>query len=74
MQFKSLVLAAILSLSHVQALTAKDVTNSISNITALSADTLDLVKGLNTENVEADGLVCLPIYSAAEPCTCASVS
>lgn len=65
MQFKSLVLAAILSLTHVQALTAKDVTNSISNITALSADTLDLVKGLNTENVEADGLVCPPIYSVA---------
>ncbi|KAH0529029.1 hypothetical protein TsFJ059_003831 [Trichoderma semiorbis] len=56
MQFKSLVLAAVLSLSHVQALTAKDVTNSLSNITALSTDTLDLVKGLNTENVEADGL------------------
>ncbi|KAL6820278.1 hypothetical protein J3E69DRAFT_341574 [Trichoderma sp. SZMC 28015] len=56
MQFKSLVLAAVLSLSHVQALTAKDVTNSLSNITTLSADTLDLVKGLNTENVEADGL------------------
>ncbi|KAL6803664.1 hypothetical protein J3E68DRAFT_391149 [Trichoderma sp. SZMC 28012] len=56
MQFKSLVLAAVLSLSHVQALTAKDITNSLSNITALSADTLDLVKGLNTENVEADGL------------------
>ncbi|PNP60015.1 hypothetical protein THARTR1_00039 [Trichoderma harzianum] len=56
MQFISLVLAAVLSLGHVQALTAKDVTNSISNITALSADTLDLVKGLNTENVEADGL------------------
>ncbi|KKO98183.1 hypothetical protein THAR02_09706 [Trichoderma harzianum] len=56
MQFKSLLLAAVLSLSHVQALTAKDVTNSISNITTLAADTLDLVKGLNTENVEADGL------------------
>ncbi|KAF3071450.1 hypothetical protein CFAM422_006298 [Trichoderma lentiforme] len=56
MQFKSLVLTALLSFSHVQALTAKDVTNSISNITTLSADTLDLVKGLNTENVEADGL------------------
>ncbi|KAJ4861476.1 hydrophobic surface binding protein A domain-containing protein [Trichoderma breve] len=56
MQFKSLLLATVLSLSHVQALTAKDVTNSISNITTLSADTLDLVKGLNTENVEADGL------------------
>lgn len=68
MQFKSLLLAAALSLSHVQALTAKDVTNSLSNITALSADTLDLVKGLNTENVEVDGLVCPPIYSA-QPCT-----
>ncbi|OPB41720.1 hypothetical protein A0O28_0102800 [Trichoderma guizhouense] len=56
MQFKSLVLAAVLSLTHVQALTAKDVTNSLSNITTLAADTLDLVKGLNTENVEADGL------------------
>lgn len=56
MQFKSLLLAAVLSLTHVQALTAKDVTNSLSNITTLSADTLDLVKGLNTENVEADGL------------------
>ncbi|KAK4081164.1 uncharacterized protein Triagg1_2696 [Trichoderma aggressivum f. europaeum] len=56
MQFISLLLAAALSLSHVQALTAKDVTNSISNITALSANTLDLVKGLNAENVDADGL------------------
>lgn len=74
MQFKSLVLAALLSFCHVQALTAKDVTNSLSNITALSADTLDLVKGLNTENVEADGLVCLLIHSVAQPCTLASVS
>lgn len=74
MQFKSLVLAAVLSWSHVQALTAKDVTNSLSNITTLSADTLDLVKGLNTENVEADGLVRPPIYSAAQPCTSASIS
>ncbi|QYS95510.1 hypothetical protein H0G86_002802 [Trichoderma simmonsii] len=56
MQFKSIILAALLSLSHVQALTAKDVTNSLSNITTVAADTLDLVKGLNTENVEADGL------------------
>ncbi|KAL7960161.1 hypothetical protein V8C34DRAFT_321961 [Trichoderma compactum] len=50
---------AVLSWSHVQALTAKDVTNSISNITAISADTLDLVKRLNTENVDTDGITAL---------------
>ncbi|UKZ50327.1 hypothetical protein TrVGV298_004585 [Trichoderma virens] len=64
MQFKCLALvAAALSIHQAQAaLTAKDVVDSLSNITALSADTSDLVKGLNTENVVAGGLKALQSF------------
>ncbi|KAL7907304.1 hypothetical protein GGI35DRAFT_85223 [Trichoderma velutinum] len=61
MQFKSLnLLAAVLWFNHAEAtLTAKEIANSLSNITVLSTDTLDVVKGLNLENVDADGLEAL---------------